>query len=143
MEEQTIAVKPEKYKISAEFTEKLKIFFMIVKPDSIPIPQFKAVGVLGYRMQDAMETAKKTYLKDSPGFSVVGNSNDFAFIEDILTRVHVAGITINPQVQVIKENDFSLIGKDGFIAGLKMASDVYVVNQKDKEEIKRIIATIK
>ena len=137
-------IQQKKYEIKKTFNEALKIYFLIVRPAIIPpIMNERAIGVVAYKVEDAVEKAREDYA--TPGMTAISH-NDYISVEDMLKKINVEGITIVSAPQSprdVKPEKKPTIGLEGLKAGLLLAMEEYVKNKEDQEHLKRIVSNLK
>ena len=137
--------KPIKYEIEKEFKEKLKIYFLIVRPANIsPIQNERAIGVVAYKTDEAIKKAQQNW--SAPGMVIISHG-DYVLMDEILSKVNVEGLTIIEAPQIRDEIQPGQIiqprmGIQGFKEGLLLAMNEYVKEEEDKKSLKRIIENI-
>lgn len=142
-------ISPNKYNIEKDFKEKLKIFFMIVRPAMHPpIQGEKVIGVVAYRPEDAMRKAKDEH-DAQQGLTIISYGDNVSIVE-LLSRINVEGVTVAAPIaevpQMPKFEKAPVMGIEGLKSGL-----LYILNEKtiegieekDQEDLKRIIGNIK
>lgn len=143
MKEQQI--EPKKLEIEKDFKEKLKLYFIIIRPGIYPpIPNEHVKGILAYRTEDALARAKQD--EEQPGLAFIYTGN-YIYVDELLKRIKTEGVTIisTPKKTVPQAIMYppSKIGLEGFKVGLKMAAEEYLEDEKDKKKAKELINKIK
>jgi len=123
--------------------QKLKLWLMCIKENAtIPNSAEKFVGILGYSHETALTAAKNTYILGTQGLVI--SHQDFILIEDLLKNINCEGVIIMQQAPAqIETPKDEKTTKEQFIARLKLASEEMVENKTDKQELLRILETIK
>jgi len=140
--------------LSRNVDERLKIFYIIVRPDSIPITcakcnhQFKlnlrllngeAVrGIVSYRPEDALAIVKGK--EGKIGYSIIW-TGDFSYVDEIVNRVSPKPV----EPMIIKQPVEEPQTKEQFLWNILMVSDNMVagaLTDKEKVEFKRIVKKI-
>ena len=138
---------PQKYPFKKNFSESLKLFFIIIRPAAIPeIPNERAVGVVAYRSMDALKKAQGDY--GDKTMRAILHPNDFMDVEELIKRVNAkeADSEVKPSRKQFSEEKMTIthdIGFDGFKSGLLFAVDKYLKEKKDKEQMKELIKKCK
>ena len=140
----------KKYEIEKDFKtrEKLRIFFLIIRPRNIPrIEHERVIGVIAYRHDEALEKIRKDYLEKNPSFESLLHEKDYIYVEDVLKVINVEGITIINVPEVLKDvkpdQIIPTIGFEAFKSGLLFAVDKYLKEKKDKEQMRKLIKKCK
>lgn len=116
------------------FKEKLKIYLFLITPPEIDIPpNIQLDGVLAYRIEEASQKIKPT---KPTGFRITYTGN-YLYVDKILERVGGLKTGQFPQI-VLKTSK----GIGDFKAGLLLMAEEYIKDEKDREDLKRIIEKI-
>ena len=142
-----------KFDLEKDFKEKLKLFLFLAKNDPQPPPrEYKIVGILDYRSQDALPKAAQ---QSKNGFVYYGGdyisidhllskiaSSDFSDILKIEKDISITGgVEETPSEKLFSAE--TLLGIDQFKHSLELVLDAYIKDEKDREELRKIIAKIK
>lgn len=134
----------QKFPLSRTAEERLKMFYMIVRPDTTPLIKNERVrGVIAYRPEDAIGFIKET--EPVPRMSIVWTGN-YDFIDDILKKTKEEK-TEGGEVESTTptEQPKKLPSKQQFLWNIQLVSDEMtegVIKEEDQENLKRIIKTI-
>jgi len=132
-----------KYSLEKDFKEKLKIFFMAVRPGP---PNFlsdeRFVGIISYTHDSAFQKGNEIFLKDkSKNLSLISHG-DYELMENILGNLELVGKAIVIEKEKIIEKPAEKIGIEQFKNSLKLILNDYIKDENDRIFLARIINTI-
>lgn len=132
--------KQKRYDLEKTFKEKLKLFFMIVRPGNIPaIPKERAIGVIAYRPEEAIKKGTEDFAPDKSGLVAIWKG-DYVEMEELMKGAGMMKQEVSSQPQ--PKPTRKPMGKDKFKWSLQLAKDEYLTSQKDKKDLERIIKKI-